>query len=84
MSESITVWPVGTEVTIGDDITGKVIGIWICGGRRILYQVAWWSGRSREEKWLEEFEVKVAKRMATKEVGFHTRVRPEIEWLPTA
>lgn len=71
MSEPITVWPIGAEVEIATDIVGKIIGIWICGGRRIPYNVAWWNGRVREEKWLEEFEVKNTKRTATKEVGFH-------------
>jgi len=77
MSNNILVFTVGDSVIIGDDIEAKITSVWICANRRILYQVCWWNGRSREEKWLEEFEVQgtPGEQSEKMSIGFHSKKR---------
>lgn len=57
------------KLSVGD-IEGVVTGIQITNNLRVLYSVVWWNGRTREEKWLDTFEVvSVTKSLVTK-IGF--------------
>jgi hypothetical protein len=59
----LAVIAVGTKVDIGpadSPIEGSVIGVQIRSNDALIYEVAWWNGRSREEKWVDETEVRLA------------------------
>lgn len=62
----------GTKVLIGDDIAGVVNGVMI-RGERVLYEVAWWNGRTREEKWLDAHEVRTEEECGGQRIGFFNR-----------
>lgn len=68
------VLPIGQKVKLDDGIDGIITAICIMSGEHIRYEVAWWSGRTRNCMWLEEEEVStnlehVKGRI---QVGFHT------------
>ena len=53
----IEVYRIGTKVKIAGDLKGVVTGIGIYSENQIQYRVAWWSGRKREEEWINRFEI---------------------------
>lgn len=68
----ITVIPPGTAVAIGSDppFTGQVTGVAIYANNRMLYQVAWWSGREHREQWLEPTEIAPIDEAPRQAIGF--------------
>lgn len=66
----IEVIPVGSIVYIGDDVPATVMAIWIRANNHVSYECSWWNGRSREEKWVEAFEVHKTEKTVRQKVGF--------------
>ncbi len=71
----IKVLPIGCKVHLGigeERIEGVVEAVQISGegGSRIMYQVAWWNGRVRQENWLESFELQDAGSRTPLTIGF--------------
>ena len=67
----MNVFNVGTQVIISGDIDGIITSIWIrsCGAQ---YQVAWWDGKTRHEKWLDSIEVQLKPNCTTTmKIGFN-------------
>lgn len=56
--KSIDVYDVGIKVKIGvgEKIEGIIVGVAIYP-HSVRYEVAWWNGRDRQEKWLDSSEV---------------------------
>lgn len=60
----------GSDVTIGGNIDAKIISAHISGEEcRLVYNVVWWSGNTRTEAVLEEFEIQ-PKKVTKKKIGF--------------
>lgn len=55
-TEIFAVYRPGCDVSI-DDITAKVISVIIKSNGYVQYQVVWWNGLVREEKWVEACEI---------------------------
>ncbi len=72
----IEVYDVGTLVVIGGDIEGFVVCVAIYANDRIMYQVSWWNGKTRNCEWLEDWEVIHKAPCTSKVVGF-IPARPE-------
>ncbi len=53
----LTVHEPGTEVDLGEDLTGIVNQVAIAGNAHVTYQVAWWVGNERKCEWLAAHEV---------------------------
>ena len=53
----LTVYAPGTEVDLGEDLTGIVNQVMISGKDRVQYQVVWWVGNERKCEWLDAHEV---------------------------
>ncbi|KKL82271.1 hypothetical protein LCGC14_1986420 [marine sediment metagenome] len=66
----IEVMQSGSPVTIADDIPAKIAAISIDGHCHITYLCVWWSGSTRTEAWVEEFEVTRADDTRDMTVGF--------------
>lgn len=49
------VFPIGSEVAIGEDITAKVLQVCI-SGKGVTYEVAWFDGNSRNTAWVHDCE----------------------------
>jgi hypothetical protein len=62
----LTVLPIGTPVLVGPDdepIPGRIEAVTLRGTTErphVLYEVAWWDGRSRNEETLERWQFAVA------------------------
>ena len=68
--EKIEVMPVGSLVTIADDIPATITGIAIDAKYRITYRCVWWDCQTRTSEWLEKFEVSPADETERMVVGF--------------
>ena len=60
-ARSVNLIAPGSTVMIGtnEKIEATVSSIAIGANNRVLYECVWWSGRTRNEQWLEECEVKI-------------------------
>jgi hypothetical protein len=65
--------PIGSNVTIGNDITGVISGAIIRKGGVRQYQVIWWNGYTRYEEWLSVAEVKIEGSFIPERIGFRPR-----------
>ena len=54
----LSIYPVGTQVVIGDDIQGIITAAMVRG--EVFYEVTWWNGRERMQQLFQECEMKVA------------------------
>ncbi len=73
MKETMLVIPVGQKVEIGPEdspISGVVTAITIYDAGRILYSITWWDGNTRNDKYLEAFEVRQVKKSELSQIGF--------------
>lgn len=72
--DELKVFAPGTEVLIAHgDIKATVLSVSIQGEMGSIcwqYKVVWWTGNSREEKWLESFEVEPLNSKAGLTIGF--------------
>ena len=59
----------GSRVTLPGDWPGTCTAVAVYTGGRVVYQVAWWNGRQREERWLDASEV-TAGDAETMKIGF--------------
>ena len=55
--DTLTVFPFGTEVIVGDKIEGKIRAVTIGPNNTVYYQVAYWSGNSLTTEDFHESEV---------------------------
>ncbi|MEO1527997.1 MAG: hypothetical protein AAFX06_21405 [Planctomycetota bacterium] len=72
--EPVEVIPVGSTVSIGDGIEGRITQIGISASG-VTYEVTWWNGRTRVTAWISELEIENA---ATRQpIGFAQEVGTE-------
>ncbi len=69
-ADTIELIQVGSPVTVGEDIPATITGIAIDAKSRVTYRCAWWNGRTREDEWLEQFEVTRTDETQDMTVGF--------------
>ena len=74
--DQIEVMQVGSPVTISDDIPARITGILIGENCGIQYQCAWWDGRTRNNEWLEQFEVTGTDEAQNMKIGFSSKAAP--------
>ena len=53
---AIEVYPIGSEVIAGHDVSMTVIGINITGPEP-TYECVWWAGRDRKTAWFKDCEL---------------------------
>lgn len=68
--DTLTVFPFGTDVTIGDKIEGKVRAVTIGPNNTVFYQVAYWNGNSLTTEDFHESEVSSSTK-STQQIGFN-------------
>jgi len=68
--EITTLYQIGSEVLLGDEIRATVIGIEIKHEFRIRYNVAWWDQRKYCDLWLYDFEIKSTPKTKTMTANF--------------
>lgn len=68
--EITTLYRIGSEVLLGDEIKATVIGIEIKHEFRIRYNVAWWDQRNYRDLWLYDFEIKPTSKSKTMTATF--------------
>lgn len=68
--EVTTLYQIGSEVLLGDEIRATVIGIEIKHEFRIRYNVAWWDNRNYRDLWLYDFEIKATSKSKTMTATF--------------
>ena len=68
--DTLTVFPFGTEVTVGDKIEGKIRAVTIGPNNTVYYQVAYWSGNSLTTEDFHESEVSSSTK-STQQIGFN-------------
>lgn len=66
----MSLYAIGSKVKIGGGIAGVVTRISITSRTKVLYEVAWWDGRTRKSEWLEEFEVEALDPGDNMKIGF--------------
>jgi hypothetical protein len=73
----MTLYKIGTEVEIwqsdGKSIKGHVHAITIRESG-VIYNVVWWNGDARHDKWLAEYEVRDHARSEKHKIGFASNV----------
>ena len=72
----IEVIPVGSPVTLADNIPATITAILINDKYRVTYECVWWDHQTRTSEWLEEFEVTKADGSERTTVGFQVNERP--------
>lgn len=75
----LRVHPVGTKVLLGNSeehFEGRIVSISIKISSYITYEVVWWSGKTRESKYLHESEFQLVELdHALLDIGFHAILR---------
>ena len=69
----VSVWSIGStcEVSVGcDPVRAVITGVTIYPGPQIQYRVAWWSGKTRYEEWLQACEVSQPSGRDETKIGF--------------
>lgn len=69
----VAIYPPGTTVELGsiNDYVGAVIlAVMIESSERVSYKVVWWSGRERNEKWVDAMEVQPVPKVDKTPIGF--------------
>ena len=65
-----TVFAIGADVKLAEDIFGKVISIHINGNNSITYEVGWWNGRSYDCRSFSDFEIESTLSTTKQKIGF--------------
>lgn len=68
----VLVYETGTHVCISpglDDVIAKVLSVQI-RGELVTYEVVWWNGRERIERWIDASEVRHTRSATTRQIGF--------------
>ena len=68
--EQIEVMQVGSHVMLSEDIRARITGIMIDDKCHVTYRCVWWEGGTRNNEWLEHFEVAGADEPEVMQVGF--------------
>lgn len=68
----VQVYETGTHVCISpgvDDVVAKVLSVQIRGDL-VTYEVVWWNGRERIERWIDASEVRPTRSATSRQIGF--------------
>lgn len=58
MIQPITVYPVGSWVTLDDDVPGVIVAVTLRGIRNdVCYMIEWWDGREMKSREFDAFRV---------------------------
>jgi len=71
--EITTLYQIGSEVLLGEEIKATVIGIEIKHSFRIRYNVSWWDEREYKDLWMYDFEIKPTSRTKIMAATFQER-----------
>jgi len=69
--KTLDVYEIGTEVSLTEEISAKIITVAIHSDNVIQYECAWWSGESRTREWFAASDFfKVGEQKAPVKIGF--------------
>jgi len=72
-SHPVAIYPPGTIVELGsvnDYVYAVILAVMIESSERVSYKVVWWSGRERNEIWVDAMEVQPVPSVDKTPIGF--------------
>lgn len=70
-NKTLDLYSVGTEVSLTEEVSAKIITVAIHADNVVQYECAWWSGESRTREWFAASEfIKIGEKDEPVKIGF--------------